>query len=286
MESNSNPNSEEPARNWLELPADTTSMILMKLGAVDILSNAQIVCSLWRKICYDPLMWRVVDMRNLDDSLDMDKDLEKMCMQAVDRSCGQLVDINIERFGTDELLHYIAQSSNQLRRLRLVYCHDISGKGLAEAVPKLPLLEDLEIFFSFDSFDMETLKTVGRCCPLLNSLKLHNRNCKGPRLMGCDEEALAIAENMPNLRHLGIFSNSLTDLGLQAILDGCPYLESLDLRHCLNLNLGGQLEKKCSKRIKSLQLPYDPIDDCDLYDNLYIDSDYEEFLRGTSIYGQ
>ncbi|KAG6397515.1 hypothetical protein SASPL_143684 [Salvia splendens] len=35
--------------------------------------------------------------------------LDKMCCHAVDRSHGQLIVINIEYFGTDELLHYISQ---------------------------------------------------------------------------------------------------------------------------------------------------------------------------------
>lgn len=53
-------------------------------------------------------MWRNIDMHNLGDLWDMDHDLEKMCRHAVDRSNGQLLSINIEYFGTDELLQYIA----------------------------------------------------------------------------------------------------------------------------------------------------------------------------------
>lgn len=47
-------------------------------------------------------------MRNLGDLWDMDYDLEKMCRHAVDRSSGGLVDIDIQYFGTDDLLQYIA----------------------------------------------------------------------------------------------------------------------------------------------------------------------------------
>ncbi|XP_023543620.1 putative F-box/LRR-repeat protein 9 [Cucurbita pepo subsp. pepo] len=60
----SNPSSEEVARNWLESPADIMSMILLKLGAIDILSNLLNVCSSWRKIRKD--------------------DLEIICIDAVD----------------------------------------------------------------------------------------------------------------------------------------------------------------------------------------------------------
>ncbi|KAJ4705054.1 F-box protein SKIP19-like [Melia azedarach] len=48
---------------------------------------------------------------------------------------------------------------------------------------------------------------------------------------------------MHGLRHLQIFGNKLTNNGLQAILDGCPLLQSLDLRQCFNVSLGGNLEK-------------------------------------------
>lgn len=100
---------EEETRNWLELPLDVTAKILSLLGAIEVLTTAQRVCSTWRNICKDPLMWRTIDMRNLGDLSGMPYDLETMCRHAVDRSCGQLADINIEYFGTDELLEYITE---------------------------------------------------------------------------------------------------------------------------------------------------------------------------------
>ena len=48
--------------------------------------------------------------------------------------------------------------------------------------------------------------------------------------MEYEDEALAIAETVPGLRHLQLFGNRMTNDGLKAILDGCPQLESLDLR--------------------------------------------------------
>lgn len=76
--------------------------------------------------------------------------------------------------------------------------------------------------------------------------------------MVSDKQAIAIAETMPKLRHLQIFGDGLTDRGLQAILNGCPDLESLDLRQCFNLTLAGNLRQKCAERIKILHLPHDP----------------------------
>lgn len=120
------------------------------------------------------------------------------------------------------------------------------------------MLEHLEILVF--SFDVDTLKTVGRCCPLLKSLKLVEEQSWKEHMVS-NEEALAIAETMPKLRHLQIIGNGLTNIGLQAILDGCPDLESLDLRQCFNLNLAGQLGKECAKRVKVLYLPHDRVTD-------------------------
>jgi hypothetical protein len=94
-------------RNWLELPRDVTASILLRLGAIDILTSAQMVCSPWRNLCKDPSMWRIVHMCNPHSQWGI-PDLETMCRQAVDRSCGQLVDIYMEYLGNDNLLRHIA----------------------------------------------------------------------------------------------------------------------------------------------------------------------------------
>ena len=106
MKSPSSSSSSEECRNWLELPRDVTVSILQRLGTIEILETAQKVCMLWRNISKDPSMWNSIDIRNLGV---MDYDLEKMCIHAIDRSCGHLQDINIENFGTDNLLAYITQ---------------------------------------------------------------------------------------------------------------------------------------------------------------------------------
>lgn len=99
-----------PPPPWVDLPAEITANILHRLGAIEILETAQKVCSAWRNVCKDPCMWREIDMSNSGNLRDMPyQDLRIMCKHAVDRSQGQLVAINIEHFGTNELLEYIAE---------------------------------------------------------------------------------------------------------------------------------------------------------------------------------
>ncbi|KAK8662010.1 hypothetical protein V6N13_091598 [Hibiscus sabdariffa] len=245
-------------RNWLELPPDVTASILSRLGAIEILNSAQKVCSQWRNICKDPSMWRSIDMRNTGEREDGCIH-EKMCFHAVDRSCGHLIDINIEYFGTDELLLHIAERSGHLKRLRLFSCYSISDGTFGEVALKLPFLEELEIFIC--SISEHALEAIGRSCPLLKSLKYNLRYCKDDVY---DDEALAIAQSMPELRRLQLLGNGLTNKGLQAILDGCVRLEYLDLRQCLNVRLGKEdLEKRCMERVKTLRRPYDSTHDCE-----------------------
>lgn len=100
---------EKAFRNWLELPSEVTATILHKVGAFDILNHAQMVCTSWLHICKDPSMWRSIDTHDSNAYGDYWFDTEGMARHAVDRSCGQLLDINIEYFGTDEFIHYLAQ---------------------------------------------------------------------------------------------------------------------------------------------------------------------------------
>ncbi|KAK4254600.1 hypothetical protein QN277_009958 [Acacia crassicarpa] len=274
-------NDERQTRNWLDLPRDVTAAILLKLGAVEIITSAQSVCTSWRSISKDPTMWRAIDMRNLGDLHDMPYDLEIMCRHAVDRSCGQLVDINVEHFGTDDLLKYITDSTSHLRRLRLAWCYGISDEGLCEVAGKLPLLEELDI--SIGNINDDGIEVIGLNCPNLKSFKFNTQVFTWPYIES-DDEALAIARTMPELRHLQLVGNKLTNTGLCAILDSCSHLESLDLRHCSNINLEGPLGKRCTEQIKDLRRPNDPTNDyfdASMRDSGSFDEDYPMGISDT-----
>lgn len=91
--------------SWAELPTELTSSILQRLGAIEVLENAQKVCTSWRRVSKDPAMWRKIVMHNVED---LGYNLDIMYRHAVDRSQGGLVEIEIWDFGTDSLVNYIA----------------------------------------------------------------------------------------------------------------------------------------------------------------------------------
>ncbi|MED6188706.1 hypothetical protein PIB30_088487 [Stylosanthes scabra] len=64
---------------------------------------------------------------------------------------------------------------------------------------------------------------------------------------------------MPNLRHLQLANNYLDNSsGVSAILDGCPLLESLDLRRCNFVKLEGELRRRCDEQLKDFIEPDAP----------------------------
>ena len=170
-----------------------------------------------------------------------------------------------------------------LRRLRVLQCDNITDEAWCEVAKKLPWLEELDI--SICHVSKVTLEAIGRNCSLLKSLKFNLEAFRHPHIE-YDDEALAIAQTMPELRHLHLLGNKLTNAGLLAILDGCPHLESLDLRGCFNVNLGGRLGRRCAQQIKDLRHPDAPTDDYGvefnykLYDDFYdYDEDYRRAVR-------
>ncbi|MED6186820.1 hypothetical protein PIB30_070382 [Stylosanthes scabra] len=225
--------------NWLDLPHDLTFKIFSKLGTFHILTSAQQVCRQWRSICMDPLMWRTINMcNNIGIKHLGDFGLEKTCMNAIDRSCGLLEDLSIKFFGSTDLFKYIIDSQCQLRRLRLVLCFDISEEGLIEIAERLPMLEELDISLC-RKVSSVALEAIGRGCPLLKSFKFND--------------------------------NYSYHIGVSAILNGCPHLESLDLSGCRNVKLKGKLRRRCDEQLKDFMEP-----DTSHAFRAFYDSEYED----------
>ncbi|KAJ9566038.1 hypothetical protein OSB04_002004 [Centaurea solstitialis] len=234
------------SRNWVEMPDDIMGgMILQRLDAVEILTSAQKVCRNWRRICKDPAMWKTIDLDHYSYASSYTKnDFEKLCKQAVHRSCGELIDIRLKCVVTNDLLDFISRCSSKLKSLRVLKCYNVTGNGLIHALKRLPCLETLDLFYI--SIEAEHIKVIGQSCPHLKSFKMKSRFMESA-------DALAIANSMPALRHLQLFGRAITGDGLRAILHGCRQLESLDLRRCSCLMLGGSLGKLCRERIKDFK---------------------------------
>ncbi|KAJ0615230.1 putative F-box domain, leucine-rich repeat domain superfamily, F-box-like domain superfamily [Helianthus annuus] len=269
-----------PTRNWLELPSDLMVNILQRIGLKDILEKAQLVCTAWREICKDPALWRVVHLDNTFRCPFDKTECQQMLKIAVDRSQGQLVDLTLIDVLDHELLQYVAARSSQLRRLEIMY-YFVDHGIWSEAFKKFPLLEELSLLRT--DISQEDIEVVGKHCPLLKTLKVNQQ-----AMTLQNEIALAIVKSLPKLTHLELIGSSIKNTELQAILDGCCHLESLDLRRCTHLDLNEDLGKRCSQQIKHLKLPNQHLESSirDLLDDqgAYSD-DFDEYDAYSDYYG-
>lgn len=129
-------------------------------------------------------------------------------------------------------------------------CGGLSDKGFTESVKKLSQLESLDISYQ-NQLSKDTFEVIGRYCLLLKTLK-----CRG--IVTNDREndvSFAIAKTMPGLHHLKISGSMPSEEGVLAILDGCPLLESLDLKECYCFYNSGRLEKRCRENVKDFRPP-------------------------------
>ncbi|KAI3807533.1 hypothetical protein L1987_23463 [Smallanthus sonchifolius] len=197
----------QPVRNWLELPSDLMVNILQRVGVVDILENAQKVCTSWREICKDPAMWRVIHLDRFSDPRGRAV-FREMCKHAVDRSQGQLVDLTMVGFCNYEILQYVADRSSQLRHLEIVpYFHQVY-ETWSEPLKKLSLLEELSLVRT--NISQQDVESAGRFCPLLKTLKVNQKAIRSwddddddddddEYMIIENEIALAIGKNLPGL---------------------------------------------------------------------------------------
>jgi len=124
-------------------------------------------------------------------------------------------------------------------------------------VKRFSLLEELSCS---NSLPKDCLEVIGQCCPLLKSLNLENlffnQSTNGGFVYSYDagDKSFVIAKTLSRLRHLEL-NGFLCNYGaLLAILDGCPLLESLNLRGCICPNFSPSLGKRFREKIKDLQL--------------------------------
>ncbi|CAO2189422.1 unnamed protein product [Urochloa humidicola] len=251
-----------PPRDWADgLPADVLLAIFHRLDHIEILTAADHVCRSWHRAAREePSLWRRITMRG-HEGIARWLNRGGLACEAVRRAAGQCEAFCGEYAGDDGFLVYLMEQAPYLKSLRLISCNGVTNEGVAEAAKELPLLEELELSLCENVGGFEVFEVVGVVCPKLK----HFRLCKklfDVRVQNKDNDVRGIA-TMHGLHSLQLFCNLLTNKGLQTILDNCPHLECLDIRHCFNIDMDETLLLKCA-RINTLRIPDDPLDDYNL----------------------
>ncbi|CAM6084155.1 unnamed protein product [Calypogeia fissa] len=219
--------------------------IFKRLPFEERLTIVPLVCKTWRDASHDPTCWRNVDMngwfkhRAEEDFMwefefECEDEMEFYIKKVVDRSCGQLTELQTMHC-SDSAIEYLAEKSPNLTDLSIrdsPYATEHAVKKLAENCKKLQKL-DLSDCYNVGN---ETLEAFGSNCKSLvwlarNMVRTNDFLSAGPLLDG-DDEATILSQHLPNLKHLEMKKSSLSDVGLSHLAKGCPQLESLNLACC------------------------------------------------------
>ncbi|CAL5003462.1 unnamed protein product [Urochloa decumbens] len=226
-------------RDWSALPFDAMYLVFTKLDLFDILMGAGLVCHSWLDAAKVPSLWRCVDM-----------------------AYHRIVEEKLRSEETGVL-------APSLKTLRLKHCY-LGREGFAEAIKKFPLLEELDLTHCNRVGNrMVSYDSIGKACPHLQIFRQVNEPSAFEEMIyseyadrdstRADAEALGIA-SMTELRTLQLQHSNISNSGLAAILDGCPHLESLDVRQCLCLRIDATMRARLTS-LKSLRLPSEPRED-------------------------
>ncbi|CAO2209856.1 unnamed protein product [Urochloa humidicola] len=249
--------------NWAALPGDILVDVFHRLGPREVMLGAEFVCSWWRRVALEePSLWRRVGMDDVRDPwrrrVGWDAEVA-MKSAAVARSAGQCEAFG-GYFGDDSpFVSLVLESAPSLKCLQIAhYSDDESGELLIEALKKLPLLEELQIKFTYMLDPGENMfQSVCQVCPNLKELVLcyasaFDLECKEHRFP--KEPIDGDIPMMHELRVLEISECDLSYKGLRSILDSCPLLETLDIDGYFNKReMDDELRVKCS-RVKNLIL--------------------------------
>jgi hypothetical protein len=161
---------------------------------------------------------------------------------------------------------------------------------LCQLAPKFELVTFLDL--SGCAFSRACVEAFGKHCRFITRLNL-NMYPQAPNVPPSDELAFAVAQYMPQLKHLEMAYGVLSNAGLKALLERCEKLEHLDLRGCWQLSMEESFLEQARKRFKVFHPPVveediyntddsdfdasDYYDDSDYYDeDMWFDSDLEE----------
>ncbi|CAN6248835.1 unnamed protein product [Urochloa humidicola] len=254
---------EEVVYDWRWAEAVSPEILALvlrgRVPADDVARGAERVCRAWRQAAASPDMWGDVDIEAWCRRVNCRARADAAVRRLVARAQGTLRRLSAYRVG-DASLACVAASGKLLNVLQIPMS-EITDQTVEKHAECLPALKVLDISYCLN-ITSKGIEAIGQHCKLLVQLK---RNMPPPdppqgnntAAKVVEEEALAVANTMPVLEQLQLAYGLFSDLALNAILNKCPRLRTLNILGCWNVRLEGDIEDRCFA-LESFREPWEP----------------------------
>ncbi|XP_057439954.1 F-box protein FBW2-like [Lotus japonicus] len=234
-----------------------------------------LVCKSCHQGAKRPYHWQEIEIEDWSSRHEPDQ-IDRMVEKMVMISNGSLKKFCVSGVQSQEVLMLIAENAGSLQTLGLPRSN-LSDSMMEDFSSKLKLITFLDVSYCI-RIGSQALETIGKNCKQLEVLRrnMHPSDTFGKPLN--DDEALAIASNMPKLKRLGLTYNLMTNTGILQILSSCHELEHLDLRGCSGVNIGDIFVNENHPRLQVLGPHVEDIDMGDDDEEASDDSELEHLI--------
>ncbi|CAN0902734.1 F-box/LRR-repeat protein At3g48880 [Linum grandiflorum] len=225
-------------RRWEDLDTDILVKIFQSFDIFELTSGLAHVCSSWRMACSDPLLWKTLDLSIMKSNFikiplepyvyvdgRSDKKLTRLLRISLNLGQGSIRSLifHFNLYVSDEQLTYTAERSPHLKRLVLPAWNRIKKTGICTAIRSWKELESL------------TMPSIANPPYLIDEIAKNCRNFSELKVMGPFDVFFAstLVSYLSRLKVLSLRCSMIPKEALIIILDGLPYLEVLNISHCL-----------------------------------------------------
>ncbi|KAK6912193.1 hypothetical protein RJ641_024286, partial [Dillenia turbinata] len=244
-------------RKWEDMEMDCLVKVFEKLEIDDLTLGVPFVCKSWYKATLSSQCWKTLDFSklnfgpfgpfarrfNLEYHIDIFS-VTGLLKFALNRGRRSVLELLLPSTGTIEDLIYTADECPCLKSLGLPVM-------LLKEMP-LTILKDedmsqfLGLFAKWRDLEYVHVREAHSYTKeLYHQISLHCKKFDGIKKRGLmdDEEALAIVNFLPTLKHLTVTSAFLTRKNLVTILQGCKGLEELVIKDCCGFLVDDEILK-------------------------------------------
>ncbi|KAH7656096.1 RNI-like protein [Dioscorea alata] len=242
----------EMERRWEDMDMDCLVSIFQRLGLDDMVLSVPFVCKSWHKASLDPHCWKVLNFSTLDfiplshfahrfTSLYSLKSFSvfNFMKLVLHRSAGFAVELFFPPW-LDAPLAQLTSFFNECSRLKII----VLPRLLSQDEMMIP-----EFIGGFKELEYLEMQCKPGCfLELVKEINLKCRNLVGISMAGYvkHEDALAMVNLIPKLKYLNMSKSYMEKESLMVIVNGCRYLERLEVKGCFALEVDDEILRRAS----------------------------------------